>query len=145
MKPIFQTVIDKGEGDCFRACLASLLELEIVSVPNFRAGLTHEDATPYHIVHVWLAERNLRILRMPLTEEVQGYLCESADAGPLLIIGSVPSQRFEGGSHSIIARVNGFNKKPWIEIIHDPNSDNVSYPPELIPTWFSILLPLKLV
>ncbi len=35
MKPINQSIID---GDCFRACIASILEVELDKIPNFMAA-----------------------------------------------------------------------------------------------------------
>lgn len=35
MKKVYQKIVDKGHGDCMRAVVASLLELELEEVPNF--------------------------------------------------------------------------------------------------------------
>lgn len=35
MKPVYQTQFGDGEGNCFAACLASLLEMEIEFTPDF--------------------------------------------------------------------------------------------------------------
>jgi len=35
MKLIFQTIIDKGHGNCMQAAIASLLELQLNEVPHF--------------------------------------------------------------------------------------------------------------
>lgn len=41
MKKVFQTVVDKGKGNCMQAALASLFDLELEQVPNFADyGLT---------------------------------------------------------------------------------------------------------
>ena len=37
MKQVFQSIIDIGKGDCLRATLCSLLELDPAIVPNFSA------------------------------------------------------------------------------------------------------------
>ena len=36
MKPVFQTITSEEKGDCHRASIASLFELDITQVPNFR-------------------------------------------------------------------------------------------------------------
>lgn len=36
MKRVFQTIIDKGKGNCMQAALASLFDLELDKVPNFK-------------------------------------------------------------------------------------------------------------
>ena len=35
MRPVYQQIISSNNGDCLRACVASILELEIEHVPNF--------------------------------------------------------------------------------------------------------------
>jgi len=35
MKPVYQTKFGDGEGNCFAACIASLLEIDIDSIPDF--------------------------------------------------------------------------------------------------------------
>ncbi len=35
MKPVNQTIVEKGRGDCMRAVIASLFELELQQVPHF--------------------------------------------------------------------------------------------------------------
>lgn len=38
MKKVYQTKFGKPEGNCFPACLASILEIDIDQVPNFHEG-----------------------------------------------------------------------------------------------------------
>lgn len=35
MKKVYQRIIDPKKGDCFKCCIASLLELDYDEVPNF--------------------------------------------------------------------------------------------------------------
>lgn len=35
MKKVYQRIIDPNKGDCFKCCIASLLELDYDEVPNF--------------------------------------------------------------------------------------------------------------
>lgn len=35
MKPVFQSIHDFKHGDCFRACVASILETPLEEIPNF--------------------------------------------------------------------------------------------------------------
>lgn len=37
MKKVFQTIVDKGKGNCMQAAFASLFELDMTAVPNFIA------------------------------------------------------------------------------------------------------------
>lgn len=36
MIPIYQTIIDKGKGNCLSAAIASILEIQLDDVPHFR-------------------------------------------------------------------------------------------------------------
>lgn len=36
MKKVYQTIIDAGKGNCMQAAVASLLELQLEEVPNFK-------------------------------------------------------------------------------------------------------------
>lgn len=36
MKKVFQTIVDKGHGNCMQAAVASLFEMELEEVPNFK-------------------------------------------------------------------------------------------------------------
>jgi hypothetical protein len=56
VKPVTQTVTDIGKGNCFAACLASLLHLECNEVPNF-IGDSSEDDNWFAICNEWLAKR----------------------------------------------------------------------------------------
>ncbi|MBD3674365.1 MAG: hypothetical protein HUJ26_12645 [Planctomycetaceae bacterium] len=125
MTPVYQTVIDQGSGDCERAAIASLLDLPLSEVPNFREGLNPGDATP-SIREEWLRGRGLKKLRVPV-EGTEGYLCEAGDNGPIYCLGTVPSQMFENTTHSVVCRINGFDNGVWIEVVHDPNPNNRPY------------------
>lgn len=35
MHKVYQTIVDKGRGDCMRAAIASMFELDILQVPHF--------------------------------------------------------------------------------------------------------------
>lgn len=60
MKPIHQTIFGNGEngtprGNCFAACIASILELSLDEVPNFCAR--HADWR--EAANLWLSDRGL--------------------------------------------------------------------------------------
>lgn len=58
MKPVLQTILDDGIGNCMAACIASLLELQIEDVPNFVAEEKPGDCW-LAICNRWLAQRGL--------------------------------------------------------------------------------------
>lgn len=50
MKKVYQTIKDFKHGDCGRACVASILEKDIISVPNFMrngASKFHENKSKF--------------------------------------------------------------------------------------------------
>jgi hypothetical protein len=56
--PVEQTTDEPGEGNCFAACIASVLEVRIEDVPNVHLD-SPED---WHTVQAWLAQRNLAMI-----------------------------------------------------------------------------------
>src|SRR5260370_22421604 len=54
MKPVTQSLVGE-EGNCFAACVASILEMSLVEVPNFCAV----DNGWWAAFQAWLAERGL--------------------------------------------------------------------------------------
>lgn len=59
MKEVEQTIHTVPGGNCFAACLASILELPIEEVPNFNAATAGENWCER--VNEWLAPRNLHL------------------------------------------------------------------------------------
>src|SRR5690348_7121769 len=64
MIPVTQTITGE-QGNCFTACLASILELPIRAVPNF-AKLTNSDEEFFAMVDEWLATRGLKYSTIPI-------------------------------------------------------------------------------
>lgn len=59
MKPVEQTILAPPHGDCFRACIASLLELPIEEVPNFGQEEGEPAGEWFQKWQRWLAPRQL--------------------------------------------------------------------------------------
>lgn len=117
MKPIDQTQFydeEKGtSGDCWRACLASILELDITSVPHFvaedRAGGGHW----FFETEKWLARRNLWIFEKHLSDGTGwiGPIIEGKSGiGYFILNGKSPRGEH---LHSVVAQ--GGN------MVHDPH------------------------
>jgi hypothetical protein len=98
MKPIDQTTFGDPGGNCFSACVASLLELPIEAVPYFMA-----DDDWYSSFQRWLAARGLYALTFSLTTT------SSLKEAGFYILGG----RCSRGSHAVVAR--------GTEIAHDPH------------------------
>ncbi len=114
MKFIEQKIIDDKSGDCFRACLASLLEDE--DIPNF-AGIKGKSL--FQSCNEWLEPRNLQLAfilfgQMPLPK------------GNFIV--SVKSACFPGCTHSVIAREDeetGVTRIVWNPNPQDPRGVNI--------------------
>lgn len=117
MKPVHQTDFTREGGNCFSACLASLLELPVEKVPTFRPD---PDGRWIYQVQAWLAQYGLYAVDvsiadgMPIAELPQG----------LAVILSGRSPNLEGADHSVIARIDKSSSHPeyclW-DFVHDPN------------------------
>ncbi len=108
MKPVDQTKYGLHDGDCFTACVASILELPIDAVPAFvrwgDAWLT--------CFAGWLASLGLAATR-----------CVAMDGSPPppgYSIAGGPSQRFAGRIHACVA---------WSGVVvHDPHPSRDGLP-----------------
>ncbi len=59
MKPVYQTVLAPPDGNCFAACVASILEMSIEDVPNYTADDWYERWQE------WFAQLNLTLVTWP--------------------------------------------------------------------------------
>lgn len=122
MKPVFQQIIDQQRGDCIRACVATLLNLEPEDVPNFA-----EAPSGYSWIECanhWLAERGLALFQTTWLEDRYASWFALND---VYCIFSVPSQLFPEVSHAVVGRIlNGDRGIQW-EVVHDPNPGNKPY------------------
>lgn len=114
MNKILQTIVDKGNGNCLQAVVASLFEKDLEEVPHFiqyksewfdRLSTFFQE-NGYDGVMVInpnnVPEKQLK-LAMEYDGGVNGYWCAS-----------VPSQTFETGTHAVIVDKD-------LNIVHDPN------------------------
>ncbi len=125
MKPVSQQIINPLNGDCLRACIASLLEFGIEKVPNFTDGL-NAGYSGVEMANRWLDQYGLALFE---TDWLSGHACWFA-LDNVHCIFSVPSQLFEGSTHAVVGRI-------WLNdgilswaIVHDPNPKNKPYPIE---------------
>mgnify|MGYP007046921755 FL=1 len=135
MIPIHQRIIDPEKGDCYRAAIASILELELDEVP--------EDIASGFSMESFLQQRGLCAIHLPTyrlaPHDCPDKLSEPWDARRFarydwalgaIALASVPSQRFPGGWHAIVV---GFvphhehDRAVEIRCLHDPNPKNDPY------------------
>ncbi len=114
MKPVDQDDFTFTTGNCFSACLASLLELPLASVPKFMA---EEDW--FGAVNRWLSQFNLRFIDIKWDQDFAVY---PQVGGYAILTG--PSPRNPEIYHSIVVLVdrNSEGKVTFYEY-HDPHPD----------------------
>lgn len=116
MIPVFQTDFSP-KGDCFRACIASLLEEPLELVPNFWDGA--EDSNQMMVNARKFLEENygLGIMRVALQDDAFIH----ASKGVYFILGGT-SNTHALAHHAVIGQ---FTETACIhEIVHDPNPNN---------------------
>jgi len=111
MKPVDQSIVDPKRGDCFRASIASLFELELEQVPHFK--LFKDKWFPIYNYFIRSLGWEYEGYAFPKTHKisetcnVNGYLC--AD---------VPSRTFPNIGHSVVIDLKGV-------VVHDPNPNRL--------------------
>lgn len=103
VKPQTQTIFGSENGNCFAACVASILNLPVEEVPNFCALENWVERT-----NDWLAPRGFFFLSVSIPEE-EAVLLHLKRAGYHLIMGEAA----RGCLHSVV----GFAGRT----IHDPH------------------------
>lgn len=114
MIPVYQDDFTFSTGNCFAACLATLLEVPLEAVPSFMA---EEDW--FGAVNRWLAPRNLRFVDIKWTSE---FAIQPDTGGYCLLTG--PSPRRPELLHTIVATI-GRRDDGHVEFrpTHDPHPD----------------------
>ena len=115
MKPVEMTIkhdpAQGKTGDCFRCCIASLLELRAEDVPHFMDPYDATDGKWYVDLIAWLAKRGLSYLEFNVPAEIHGNWFSGIAQGGFdcyhLLSGISPRAR-----HTVVAR-NGV-------MVHDP-------------------------
>lgn len=142
MKPVYQQIVEKGTGDCFSACLASLLEIPLEDVPKFR----RDNPVPNDMMsdaRKWLKESfGLSIVTIQMEKELrtgEDLRLIGGTAGTPCIAGGM-SPNFEGVCHAVVGEIDehGMN----FRMTHDPNPSGKGIVGRPIHLYF--LLPLNL-
>lgn len=118
MKPIDQTIVDPGKGNCLQAAIASLLDLNLEDVPSFIDAKEKWHQLLWSFMESqgfddmsWeypVSENPSLLERMKFDGGWDGYF-----------VGSVPSQTFPNCTHAVIVDVN-------LNIVHDPNPNKLA-------------------
>jgi len=106
MIPVYQTIFTAETGDCYRACVASILEVPIETLPNFMEdGSNHFNEK----LETWSEALGIIILDVIPNEETLELFRD------VYWLASGPSPRFENTDHAVVYKGKQF--------IHDPVPD----------------------
>ncbi len=109
MKPQMQLRVSNVNGDCHAACIASILDVPIETLPDF---FSDNPPNPYTRRTEWLLNHGL---------QESYYLVGSFPAPYGYGILSVRSAVFPGATHSVVWDGEGTG---WGKIIHNPNPED---------------------
>jgi hypothetical protein len=106
MKPVMQTLFyDKdGTGNCFEACIASIFEMDLKSVPNFHGENWFGE------FYGWLKEKGYTSYGSLCNEKIEEY--SGGINGYFIVAGESPRGRHIKGGHAVVYK-NG-------KMVHDP-------------------------
>lgn len=123
MTPV-RCIAPAGEqGDCWRACIASILNLPAAEVPNFAHLADDSWCRMYELGRAWLKTRDLGIFRTyysagwALDEVLETLSAPNIDV-PIILAGQ--SGRDPREAHAVVV-MNG-------EVVHDPSGAGVAGP-----------------
>ena len=112
MKHVLQTITHDNRGDCHRAAVASIFDLEIEQVPHFRL---FDDDTWGDVFYFFLWSIGYEFMgtayltnadRPKHYKDINGYY-----------LATVPSKTFPDKTHAVIINAGG-------RVVHDPNPNN---------------------
>lgn len=127
LKPVYQTIMTPDKGNCFAACLATVLGLPLDAVPNFCARGTKW----WRDLQEWLDEKGLVAISVELTASSLGWL----PAGiPVILSGKSPRGDW---LHAVV----GVTESCGFRLYHDPHPDGGFLAEE--PTSALFIAPLR--
>jgi hypothetical protein len=132
MRPVFQTVFDDFKGDCMSACIASVLEIPLAMVPNFRE-LQEQPGGKCMAMEAdkWLREKyHKRFISIEMYHPKGGErtdicLCNRlfhANQEEFVILsGESPRKNADGTTkyHAVVGKADCWG----FEIVHDPHPE----------------------
>lgn len=106
MKPVYQSIVDKGRGDCMRAAMASMFHLELDAVPHF---ILYEGDKWFDVFTHWLRAMGYEYIGCGYAEHIQ----ETESVNDCYYV-AVPSRTFKDVWHAVLIDKAGV-------VMHDPN------------------------
>lgn len=130
MRPIHQTEFADGCGNCFQACLASILEVELAAVPHFKQ-LQNDDPALDMVCAAdeWLRQyHRKRFISIEMYGEQmrdvtdQCLFLRTYDQDDYVILSGVSPRANADGTrkyHCVVGQPRGWG----FQIVHDPHPD----------------------
>jgi hypothetical protein len=119
MTPVFQSTVDKGKGDCQRAAVASLFDLELEQVPHFRL---YSSDTWWRVYYYFLIGIGYKFHGTSMAERHRDIGRRNYESVNGLFLATVPSRTIDGILHNVLIDEMGV-------VVHDPNPNK---------RWFGI-------
>jgi len=120
MIKVYQTIIDKGHGNCMQAVVASLLELPLEEVPNF---IEIKEGSWFLTMEHMFDDRGYDLCTIGRGGNTDTEMLKKIakfDGGVNgFLYASVPSMTFEGCGHAVIVDTD-------LNIVHDPNPNQLA-------------------
>lgn len=122
---------DDEAGDCYRACIASILNMPVAAVPNFCELGRGEPNGETRIAREWLAQFGLTIWQTWCTGEwkfadVLHWFSAGHPDAPVVLSGACK------GDHHAVVLMGG-------KVAHDPSGAGIEGPCEDGNYWFDII------
>lgn len=122
MKRIFQTKRGLG-GNCLAACLASIFEVPLESIPDLAPPECFTDWTVQaKLRREWLATRGLDYLEIDLEKQAYHWTQAAIPCGPCLfaVESPTPEMREKGYGHFVVGEIRETGDTIEYAVIHDP-------------------------
>lgn len=121
MTPVKQIRGDDGSriGDCFRACIASILDLTSADVPHFYEGLHPGADVPWQTrlrIRTWFAERGLYLIDIPMEGTSAEEVMEAVSNGHPRLHYLLCGKSVKGVHHCVVCR--------GAKMVHDPSGSS---------------------
>lgn len=122
MKPVFQTKRGLG-GNCLAACLATIFEVSLESMPDLAPPECFADWTVQSkLKRQWLSGHGLDYLEIDLDGQAYHWTSGAIPAAPCLfaVKSPTPEMRAKGYGHFVVGKVREANESVEYAVLHDP-------------------------
>lgn len=113
MKPVDQTILNPDTGNCFSACLASIIELELEEVPNFLEIAGGDANQMFNLARAWTI-RNFGCTILRVLPD--GITTDTSKPVPCIAGGVAP--HYPNGFHAVVGHIRG---NGTFVLDHDPS------------------------